>query len=120
MTLRARLAIGILAIAVTLVIPLAIALRALDGLHSSAARLADEAFAGSVALRRVQEALDDVQQAENAVLFVHEPASLRRMALALGEVRQGADSLRARDLTAPADRILAAARVLESFAGMEF
>ena len=120
MTLRARLAVGILAIAVTLVVPLAIALRALDTLHTSAGRLADEAFAGSVALRRVQEALDDVQQAENAVLFVHEPASLRRMALAVTKLRQGADSLRARELGAPADTIIRAAQVLESFAAPEY
>lgn len=120
MTLRARLAVGIVSIAVTLILPLIIALRGLDELHTSAERLADEAFAGSVALRRVQESLDDAQQAENAVLFVHDSASLHRMTTAVAELRQGADSLRARELRAPADTIVAAAKTLEQYAQPEF
>lgn len=95
MTLRGRLAVGLLAIAAILVAPLVIALRALSALHVSTGRLQAEAVAGSMALRRVQSIVDDARLAEDALIFVHDPMSLARMRGAVGKLTGAADSLSA-------------------------
>ena len=79
MTLRARLAAGLLAIAVVLVVPLGLALRSLEDLHQSALALRDKEFAASLLLGRIRVGTEDLRGAEDALLFVHDSASERRM-----------------------------------------
>jgi len=72
MTLRSRLIVGLLTIAVILVIPLLIAVRAMDRLHRDARALRDKEFAASLLLGRLREGLNDLRRQETALLFVHD------------------------------------------------
>ncbi len=93
MTLRARLLLGILAIAFVLVIPLIVALRSLEGLHEHAAQMRDYEFAASLLLGRIRVNTDDLRRAEDALLFVHDAASRDRMSHEVASLRSRADSL---------------------------
>lgn len=117
MTLRTRLTLGLLTIAVILVVPLLIATRSLDRLHSEAKALRDGDFAGSLVLGRIREGLNRVRADELAVLFVREEQSLAKMMDGVREVVQLADSLdtyqlgtAARDLRAAMDAVTTGAR----------
>lgn len=112
MTLRARLAVGLIAIAAILVAPLVLALRALSALHMTTERLQVEAVAGSMALRRAQSIVDDARLAEDALLFVHDPMSLIRMRAATTALGFAADSMATFGLTAQANIVRDAAREL--------
>ncbi|MEO7648479.1 MAG: HAMP domain-containing sensor histidine kinase [Gemmatimonadaceae bacterium] len=79
MTLRARLSAGLLGIALVLLVPLLLALNSLKRLEDATRELRDVDFAASIALGRLRGATDDVRAAENALLFVHDDASRRRM-----------------------------------------
>src|SRR5438552_13194261 len=79
MTLRARLTLGLLTIAVILLVPLLIATRSLDRLHSEAKALRDRDFAASLLLGRLRDALNDLRSSEMAVLFVREEKSRATM-----------------------------------------
>jgi signal transduction histidine kinase len=94
-TLRTRLTVGILAIAVVLVVPLLLALRSLDRLHESVADLRDREFAASLLLSRLRAGAQDVRDAETALLFVHDEPSRQRMSDALGRLAAMADTLQA-------------------------
>src|SRR5437762_814603 len=72
MTLRSRLIVGLLTIAVILVIPLLIAVQAMDRLHRDARALRDKEFAASLLLGRLREGLNDLRRNETALLFVHD------------------------------------------------
>ena len=89
MTLRARLSAGLIGIALVLLIPLLLALNSLERLEDANRQLRDTDFAASIALGRLRAATDDVRAAENALLFVHDDSSRRRMARHLAS----ADSL---------------------------
>jgi signal transduction histidine kinase len=93
MTLRSRLAIGLLSIAIILVIPLLIAVRSLDRLHSATRDLQRGEFAASLLLGSLREGLNDLRRAETRLLLVHDSSSLDIMAAEMGEVRQLTDSL---------------------------
>ena len=93
MTLRTRLTLGLLTIAVILVVPLLIATRSLDRLHSETKALRDGDFTASLLLGRIRESLNDVRTAEMAVLFVRENKSRDEMLRRVSEVALLADSL---------------------------
>lgn len=80
MTLRARLSVGLLGIALVLLIPLLLALNSLERLEDTNRELRDTDFAASIAIGRLRSEADDIRAAENAVLFVHDDSSRRRMA----------------------------------------
>jgi len=67
MTLRARLALGFLTIALLLAVPLATALFALGAARDAAERVQEEALAGSIILTRISAATADVRRAEALV-----------------------------------------------------
>src|SRR5580693_5787770 len=92
MTLRARLLLGILAIAFVLVIPLYVALRSLEGLHEHAAEMLDYDFAASLLLGRIRVGTEDLRRAEDALLFVHDAASRDRVSHAVALARFALDS----------------------------
>lgn len=69
MTLRARLALGFLTIAVLLLVPLAIAMRALTELGETTRALQDRDVAASLRLSQLRSHLEELTNAEKAVLF---------------------------------------------------
>ena len=93
MTLRTRLTLGLLTIAVILVVPLLLATRSLNRLHSDMRALRDGEFVASLLLSRTREALNAVRANELAVLFVPKDESLTKMLGSIREVEQLADSL---------------------------
>ncbi|MGI8618631.1 MAG: sensor histidine kinase [Gemmatimonadaceae bacterium] len=91
MTLRARLSAGLIGIALVLLIPLLLALNSLEQLEDTNRELRDTDFAASIAIGRLRSETDDIRAAENALLFVHDDSSRRRMAAHIAH----ADSLAA-------------------------
>lgn len=95
MTLRARLTLGLLTIAVILIVPLLSALRSLDRVHEEAKMLRDGDFAASLIVGRLRESLNDLRAAELALLFVRDEKSHQAMRDRILDVQRMADSLAA-------------------------
>ncbi|MEX2178680.1 MAG: ATP-binding protein [Gemmatimonadaceae bacterium] len=93
MTLRTRLTLGLLTIAVILVVPLLVATRSLDRLHSEAKALRDGDFAASLVLGQLREAINGVRSAEIALLFVRQESSREAMTERIRTVEELSDSL---------------------------
>jgi signal transduction histidine kinase len=102
MTLRSRLAVGLVSIALILVIPLLMAVQSLDRLHKQARGLQNGEFAASLLLGRLREGLNELRRVETAIALVHDSTSLETMAAQIREVRQLADSLEDYDLSSAA------------------
>lgn len=108
MTLRARLALGFVAIALVLLLPLAITLRALDRLNDEARELREGDFQASLVLGRLREQAQEVKSAETALLFVSDADSRAALASNVGRLQALADSLGRFDLDSSAARLRAA------------
>ncbi|HUF65958.1 MAG TPA: HAMP domain-containing sensor histidine kinase [Gemmatimonadaceae bacterium] len=93
MTLRARLAVGMLGMGIVLLIPLLLAINALRTAEESARELGDAEFAASLLMGRVRKGLEDIRAAENALLFVHDEPSRERMMRELDRLGAMADTL---------------------------
>ena len=112
MTLRTRIALGLLAMGLVLVAPLTIALRSLQQLESDARALRDGAFQGSLLLGRLRDAASDVRVAETNLLLLRDMASREAMANQVGKVARLADSLQRFPVDTAAQEIAAAAAQL--------
>lgn len=77
MTLRSRLASGLVIIAIILVGPLVFAIQSLDRLREDAIQLRDEEFAASLLLGRIRDGLGEVRQQELGLLFSKGEANQR-------------------------------------------
>jgi len=93
MTLRTRLGFGIVSITIILLAPLLLALRSLETVHGITRSLRDREFAGSLQLGRFRQVTDDIKRTEDALLFVHDEASLARMKRNLDALAAIGDSL---------------------------
>lgn len=93
MTLRTRIAFGLLAIGLVLLAPLAIALHSLQRLHADARALRDGAFGGSLLLGRIRETTGDVRVAETNLLILRDPSSREAIGNLVRRVAYLADSL---------------------------
>jgi signal transduction histidine kinase len=93
MTLRSRLAVGLVSIAVILVIPLLIAVQSLDRLHREARALQTGEFAGSLLLGRLRDGLNDLRRAETRMLLFPDSGSRDAMRTQIDVVRRLTDSL---------------------------
>ena len=120
MTIRTRLAIGLLAISLVLVIPLIIALRSLSSLHDATADLRDREFAGSLLLGRIRTTADDLRRADERLIFVPEVASREAMSDALTRLLSMADSLDAYALDTAARNIRTSLHEISEFAPIEY
>jgi signal transduction histidine kinase len=120
MTLRTRLTLGLLTIAVILIVPLLIATRSLDRLHADTERLRDGDFGASLLLGRLRDALNDVRSAELALQFVRGSESRERMDKGINTVQSLADSLDAYELGGAARDIRAAMARVASGATREY
>lgn len=105
MTLRSRLVLGLITIAIILVIPLLIAVQALDRLQRDARALRDREFAASLLLGRLREGLNDLRREETALLFVHDEATRNVMEKQVAVLAHMADSLEMFNLDKSADDV---------------
>jgi signal transduction histidine kinase len=120
MTLRSRLIVGLLTIAVILVIPLLIAVQAMDRLHRDARALRDKEFAASLLLGRLREGLNDLRRQETALLFVHDAQTRDLMEKQLTVVARTVDSLKGFDLDRSADSVTKSIADIETWAPHEY
>src|SRR2546423_4842501 len=120
MSLRARLGLGLLAIAVVLLIPLLLALRSLEELQTTTRLLRDREFAASLLLNSFSGAVEDSRRAENALLFVHDGASSHRMKVGLDRLEALTDSLDAYHLGFTREKIRAAISEIRSATSEQF
>jgi signal transduction histidine kinase len=120
MTLRSRLILGLLTIAVILVIPLLIAVRAMDRLHHDARALRDNEFAASLLLGRLRDGLNDLRRQETALLFVHDAGTRDLMDQKLTVVDRTADSLKTFDLDKSAVDLAASIAQIKAWAPHEY
>lgn len=93
MTLRGRLTVGLVGMGFVLLIPLVLAIVALERAERSAVALGDDEFAASLLMGRIRKGLEDVRAAENALLFVSDAQSRERMTRELDRVAGMADTL---------------------------
>ncbi|MGI8496049.1 MAG: ATP-binding protein [Gemmatimonadaceae bacterium] len=105
MTIRARLALGLAAIAIIFAAPLFLALRSLGHLHRTTLELRQRDFAASLLLNRMRGALDAARRAELALLFVPADSTNSGMTLRLARVKAMSDSLDVFGLTREAAQI---------------
>jgi signal transduction histidine kinase len=117
MTLRARLSLGLIGMALVLLIPLLLALNSLERLESTNRVLRDTDFAASIAIGRLRTATDDIRAAENALLFVHDDSSRRRMTARIAYADSLAVALRQYHLERESAQVRSAlARITEAAA----
>jgi signal transduction histidine kinase len=102
MRLRSRLILGLLNIAVLLLVPLVIALRALDELHVTTQALRTGEFAASLMLSRVRAQTDAAAAVEVSHVVQPTPETGRLLATEVARLQSVTDSLRVltRDATA--------------------
>ncbi len=112
MTLRTRIALGLLAMGLVLLAPLAIALRSLQQQHDDARALRDGAFQASLLLGRLRDVAGDVRVAETNLLILRDASSRDAMGNLVTRVSRLADSLRNFELDTAAAEIRAAAAAL--------
>jgi signal transduction histidine kinase len=93
MTIRTRLGVGFVAVAVVLVLPLALTLRALDSFQRQAVALRDNEFAASLLLGRIRRVADDLRQAELALGLFPSAATRDTMSVRITRLQSIADSL---------------------------
>jgi signal transduction histidine kinase len=121
MSLRARLGLGLVAIAVVLLIPLLLALRSLEDLQTTTRLLRDREFAASLLLNSFSGAVEDARRTENALLFVHDGASQNRMKRGIDQLSAMTDSLNAYRLEGfTPDKIRASLTELRAATAEEF
>jgi signal transduction histidine kinase len=120
MTLRARLALGLVIIAAVLVFPLIVARASMQRLHHQVSSLREGEFQASLVLGRLRDALADVRAREVALGVVHTDTVRRQLDAALLRAEALADSLHRFALDSAADRIGADLRRVGPAADAEF
>jgi signal transduction histidine kinase len=121
-TIRTRLALGLFAIALVLLLPLAPTLRSLDLVHDETVELRDRDFAASLLLGRMRAAVDDLRTAEIALLFFPDISNRDAMTLHITRLSTMADTLASPtyQLRDAADQIKAAVNVVVRYAPVEY
>jgi signal transduction histidine kinase len=105
MTLRSRLALGLVIIAAVLVVPLVVARTSMQRLHGQVRSLREGEFQASLVLGRLRDALADVRQREVALSVVRSDTVHAQLREALGRAEALADSLDRFQLDSAAGRI---------------
>ena len=93
MTIRTRLGLGFLAVAIILLLPLLVALRALERLQDETIALRDNEFAASLLLGRMRSDTDDLRQAETALLLFPSDTTRDRISADIDTLALLSDSL---------------------------
>lgn len=117
MTLRSRLAFGLVTIAIILVGPLVFAIQSLNRLKADAVQLRDQEFAASLLLGRIRDVLGELRRQELSLLFSNTPATreavdsnLKRLATAVDSLNDFQLPRYAKSIGASMDQIADAAR----------
>jgi len=105
MTLRSRLALGLVIIAAVLVVPLVVARTSMQRLHGQVRSLREGEFQASLILGRLRDALGDVRAREVALGVVKSDTVHNQLREALGRAEALADSLDRFQLDSAARRI---------------
>ncbi|MBA3671890.1 MAG: hypothetical protein H0W68_07695, partial [Gemmatimonadaceae bacterium] len=105
MTLRARLALGLVVIAVVLMVPLAVARQSIKRLHGDVRALREGEFQASLVLGRLRDALADVRSREVAFAAVNPDTVHAQLAAALRRADVLTDSLSRFELKDVANRM---------------
>lgn len=79
MKLRTRLGLGIVSITIVLLVPLILALRSLEAVHTQTRLLRDREFAASLVLGNLRAITDDIKRTEDAVLLANNTDTYRRI-----------------------------------------
>ncbi|HEY8311562.1 MAG TPA: HAMP domain-containing protein, partial [Gemmatimonadaceae bacterium] len=93
MTLRRRLGLGTVGIAVVLALPLLVAVRSLERVHKTTLDLRNGAFAASLLIGNLRQRTDELRSAEIALVYVGTPETRDRMMTQIATMRTLADSL---------------------------
>jgi signal transduction histidine kinase len=93
LTLRRRLGIGTVGIALVLALPLVVAVRSLERVHKTTLELRNGAFAASLLIGNLRQGTDDLRRAEDALVYVGSPETRDRMTQQITTMRTLADSL---------------------------
>jgi signal transduction histidine kinase len=120
LTLRRRLAIGTVGIAIVLAIPLIISVRSLERVHKTTLDLRNGAFAASLLIGNLRQGSDDLRSAETALVVVGTPATHERMLGEITKMRTLADSLESFDLKTAAVNLRLALDSLPALANEEY
>ncbi len=120
MTIRTRLGLGFLAVAIILVLPLLVALRALERLEDETIALRDNEFAGSLLLGRMRSDTDDLRQAETALLLFPSDTTRNRIAADIDTLMMLTDSLGHYQLDSAARSVRNAVQEVARYAPVEY
>jgi len=120
MTLRARLAWGLFAITLVLIVPLLLSLKSLEHLYETSRLLRDRDFAASLLVGSFRERTDDARRAEDALLFIHDQQSSARMQGQIDGLVSLTDSLDRYHLDLSATQIRTSLDALRSAARDEY
>ena len=120
MTIRTRLGLGFLAIAIILVSPLVLALRALERMHDETVALRDNEFAASLLLGRIRSGTEDLRSAETALLFFPSDTTQQRMSAEIDTLSALADSLDHYQLDSAARNVRLAVQDIAQHAPVEY
>jgi signal transduction histidine kinase len=120
MTIRTRLGLGFLAVAVILVLPLVVALRALERLQDETIALRDNEFAASLLLGRMRSHTDELRQAETAILLFPSDATHDRISAAIDSIAVRTDSLEHYQLDSAAHNIRVAVQEVKQHLPVEY
>ncbi len=80
-------------IAIVLALPLVVAVRSLERVHRTTVELRNGAFAASLLIGNLRQGTDDLRRAEDALVYVGDPATRDHMTQQLATMRTLADSL---------------------------
>ena len=105
MTLRSRLALGLVIIAAVLVVPLIVARASMQRLHGQVRSLREGEFQASLILGRLRDALGDVRDRERVLGVVKSDTVHEQLRTALARAESLADSLDGFQLDSAARRI---------------
>jgi len=120
MTLRSRLALGLVIIAAVLVVPLVVARTSMQRLHGQVRSLREGEFQASLILGRLRDALGDVRAREVALGVVKSDTVHRQLGQALTRAEALADSLDRFELDSASRRIHHDLAVVRPAAEAEF
>ncbi len=120
MTLRSRLALGLVIIAAVLVVPLIVARASMQRLHGQVRSLRDGEFQASLVLGRLRDALGDVRAREVALSVVKSDTVHAQLREAIDRAESLADSLRSFQLDEASRRIGGDLRTVGPAAELEY
>lgn len=105
LTLRARIAIGAIGIALVLAVPLIFTTHALRRVHTTTQELRTGEFAASLLLGKFREGTDKLRQADDAIIFLYDSDSWTKMDSGIKQMKELTDSLDTYNLHAAATEI---------------